>query len=334
MADFSADFMEYLKIYNPSAYDKVNSDNIKPEELTAIYNANVSKFEVWESIPEVIRNRYPGMPVPQDVMDAAARGEIYTLREMEYHPEIKRVDEARAKAAEEYGSALPELSSVAEDVAQLTIATYIAAKLAGYSAESCRDLALNRMNREEMLKSKPDNMSDEEKSAWMKDWLAIRQKDFSTIKKDWMEHQPEKYLMHLLGKHNRGRLTPEEKEKFPQMVEDLMLKIESENRMQHLLGHIKNPRMQARIGRFNEETMEILKHTVLRKVPEADKEQYLARDFAKRREELRNMPDSAKAKLLSDSINQHATNLPEERTMTARERFANMPSALNQGMER
>ena len=332
MADFSADFMEYLKIYNPSAYDKVNSDNTKPEELTAIYNANVSKFEVWESIPEVIRNRYPGMPVPQEVMDAAARGEIYTLREMEYHPEIKRIDEAREKAAEEYGSA--GNSSVSDDIVRSTVAAFIAARIAGYSIEACHELAHNHQSREEMLKTKPDNMNEEEKSAWMKDWLAIRQKDFSTIKKDWMEHQPEKYLMHLLGKHNRGRLTAEEKEKFPQMVEDLMLKIESENRMQHLLGHIKNPRMQARIGRFNEETMEILKHTVLRKVPEADKEQYLARDFAKRREELRNMPDSAKAKMLSDSINQHATNLPEERTMTARERFANMPSALNQGMER
>ena len=80
--------------------------------------------------------------------------------------------------------------------------------------------------------------------------------------------------------------------------------------------------------------MDILTHTVLRKVPETEKEQYLARDFARRREELRNMPDSAKAKIVSDSINSRATNLPEERTLTARERFANMPSSLNQGMER
>ena len=332
MADFSADFMEYLKIYNPSAYDKVNSDNIKPEELTAIYNANVSKFEVWESIPEVIRNRYYGQPVPQEIMDAAARGEIYTLREMEYHPEIKRIDEARAKAAEEYGST--GNSSVSDDIVRSAVAVFIAARIAGYSVEACHELARNHQSREEMLKNKPDNMNKDEKSDWMKEWLAIRQKDFNAIKKDWMEHQPEKYLMYLLGKHNRGHLTPKEMEDFPQTVQELIQRVEAESRMQHLLAHIKNPRMQARIGRFNEETMEILKHTVLRKVPEADKEQYLARDFAKRREELRNMPDSAKAKLLSDSINQHATNLPEERTMTAKERFANMPSALNQGMER
>ena len=43
------------------------------------------------------------------------------------------------------------------------------------------------------------------------------------------------------------------------------------------------------------------------------------------------MPDSVKAKVISDSINQRATNLPEERTLTASERMANMPSALNQG---
>ncbi|MBR1600284.1 MAG: hypothetical protein IJ677_01750, partial [Alphaproteobacteria bacterium] len=176
-------------------------------------------------------------------------------------------------------------------------------------------------------------MTDEEKEAWMKDWLSTRKKDFDTIKKDWMAHQPEKMLIHLLAKHNRGRLTTEEAEKFPQMIEDLMQKIESpdNNRMQNLLDYIKRPRMQARIGRFNEETMNILAHTVLRKVPEAERDQYLAKDFAKRREELRNMPDSVKAKVISDSINQRATNLPEERTLTASERMANMPSALNQG---
>ena len=334
MSDFSADFMEYLKIYNPSAYDKANSDNIKPEELTAIYNANAAKFEVWESIPAAIRNRYPGQPVPQDVMDAAARGEIYTLREMEYHPEIKRVDEAREKAAEEYGSALPELSSTTKEIAQFTIATYIAARLAGYSAETCRELALHRMEREELMKDKPENMTKEENDAFIERLHAIKRKSLALMKKDLIENQPERYLMILLTKHDRGHLSPEEKENFPQMVQDLMQRVESENRMQHLLGHIKTPIVQARIGRFNDETMEILKHTVLVKVPEQDKEQYLAKDFHRRREELRNMPDSAKARMVSDSINQRATNLPEERTMSAREKFANMPSALNQGMER
>ena len=63
MSSFSDDFMEYLKIYNPTAYDKANSEGVKTEELTEIYNANAAKFEIWESIPVTIRNRYPGMPV-------------------------------------------------------------------------------------------------------------------------------------------------------------------------------------------------------------------------------------------------------------------------------
>ncbi len=326
MSDFSASFMEFLKIYNPSAYDKANSDGVKPEELASIYNANIAKYEIWESIPAAIRNRYPGQPVPQDVWEAAQRGEIYTLREMEYDPEIKQVSEAREKVAQEY-------SMPADIVSDMAAATFVTALAAGYAMESCHQLALNRQHREDMLKNKPENMTDEEKDAWMKDWLAVRQKDFNLIKKDWAEHQPEKLLMHLLSKHNRGRLTTEETEKFPQMIEDLMQKIESpdNNRMQHLLNYIKTPRMQARIGRFNEETMDILTHTVLRKVPETEREQYLAKDFAKRREELRNMPDSAKARCVSDKINQRVTNLPEERTLTTRERLANMPSALNQG---
>lgn len=326
MADFSASFMEYLKIYNPGAYDKVNSGDIKPEELTSIYNANVAKFEIWESIPAAIRNRYLGQPVPQDVWDAATRGEIYTLREMEYDPEIKQISEARDKAAQEYN--MP-----ADIVSDMAAASFISALAAGYAAETCHQLALNRQDRERMLRYKSENMTDEEKEQWMNDWRAVRQKDFNAIKKDWMEHQPEKMLMYLLGKHNRGHLNNEEKANFPQMIEDLMQRIESpdNNRMQNLLAYIKTPRMQSRIGRFNEETMNILVHTVLRKIPEIDREQYLAKDFAKRREELRNMSDDMKAWRVSENIVQHAVNLPEERTLTTKERFANMPSALNQG---
>lgn len=329
MANFSDSFMEYLKIYNPSAYEKANSDGVKPEELADIYNANVSKFEIWESIPAAIRNRYPGQPVPSDVWEAASRGEIYTLQEMERHPEIKQVQEARDEVAKQYD--LPE-----DIVSDMATAAYIAAIAAGYTKETSHLLALNRQTREDILKNKPDNMTDEEKEQWMQKWLATRQKDFNAIKKDWAEHQPEKLLMHLLAKHNRGKLKPEEAENFPQMIEDLMQKINSpdNNRMSKLLAYVKTPRMQARIGRFNEETMDILVHTVLQNVPQTEKEQYLARDFAKRREELNNMPDSIKAQMVSDSINSRVVNLPEERTLTTRERFANMPSALNQERSR
>ncbi|MBQ8481256.1 MAG: hypothetical protein IJ532_01820 [Alphaproteobacteria bacterium] len=326
MSDFSASFLEYLKIYNPSDYDKVNSGKLKPEELTGIYNANISKYEIWESIPETIRNRYLGQQIPQDVWEAAQRGEVYTLQEMERHPEIKRVEEAREKVAEKY-------SMPADIVSDAATGAFITAVVAGYAMETCHQLALHRQQREDMLKNKPENMTDEEKEAWMKQWLEVRQKDFNLIKKDWTEHQPEKLLMHLLAKYNRGRLNADETEKFPQMIDDLMRKIESpdNNRMQNLLDYIKTPRMQARIGRFNDETLNILTHTVLRKVPEAEKEQYLAKDFSKRREELRNMPDSAKAQSVSDNINQMATRLPEERTLSTIERLANMPSALNKG---
>lgn len=329
MADFSADFMEYLKIYNPTAYDKANTDGIKPEELASIYSANAAKFEVWDSIPAEIRNRYSGQPVPQDVWEAAARGEIYTLREMEYNRNIKQISEAREKAAEDYG--IPT-----DIVSDMATATFISALAAGYASETSYQLALNRQYREGMLENRPDKkMNKKEYEEWLKNWLATREKDANAIIKDWKEHQPEKYLMHLLFKHNRGKLTISETKDFPQIVQDLMQRIEAvPDRMAQLLSYIKHPRMQARIGRFNEETMKILTHTVLRKVPEADREQYLAKDFAKRREELRNMPDISKARMVSDSISSRAANLPEENTLTAKERLVNMPSALNQGMER
>ena len=71
----------------------------------------------------------------------------------------------------------------------------------------------------------------------------------------------------------------------------------------------------------------------MRGVNTEEKEQYLAKDFAKRREELRNLPDLDKARIVSNSIGQRASNLPEENTLSARERYANMPSALNKGRE-
>lgn len=321
MADFSASFLEYLKIYNPSAYDKINADNVKPEELNALYNANISNYEVWDSIPQAIRNRYPGMPVPQDVWDAAARGEIYTLREMEYHPEIKRVEEAREIVAEKHN--MP--SDIVNDLAA---AAFIAAVAAGYSHHASHHLALNRQTRESLSeKARTNTLSDEER----KIWLDTRKSDIEIIKKDWAENQPEKMLMRLLSQYNRGKLSPEEMEKFPQTVEDIMQKITSpdNNRMDKLLEYLKTPAMQAKIGRFKEETIEILAHTVLKKIPTAEREQYLARDFHKRREELRNLPADTKARMVSDNINHRHTNLPKERTLSTKERYANMPSALN-----
>lgn len=328
MSSFSDEFKTYLKIYNPRAYDTANSDGVKPEKLAEIYNANVAGYEIWESIPVEIRNRYPGQPVPPDVWEAAARGEIYTLREMEYNRNIKQISDAREKAAEEYGVQMPR-----DLVSEAACATFLAALAAGYAAETCHQLALSRQNREGLLDDKPVDLNTEEGQEWFKKWLATREKDFAAIKKDWIEHQPEKYLMHLLGKHNRGRLRPDELESFPQTIQDLMQRIESSDRMPHLLEYIKKPRMQFRIGHFNEETMDILKHTVLRGVGNEEKEQYLAKDFLKRREAMRNLPDSDKARIVSDSIGQRVANLPEENALSAKERYANMPSALNKGRE-
>lgn len=313
MVDFSSSFEEYLRLFKGIS----NPNDLKPEERARLYSDNVDRFNTWESIPVILRNRY-GSSIPADVWEAAKLGDYETLKEMAEHPEIKQVEDARTKVEEEkFGSSSDGKNAPSDITSDIAAATFIAAVAIGYSHEASHQLALSSQIRDELRQKAADRPLTAEEH---KQWIDTRQKDISTIRKEWAENQPEKLLMHMLAKYNGGKLSQEDKDKFPQTVEDLMQKITSpdNNRMTELLNYIKTPRMQARIARFNDETLEILSHTVLQKVPQSQKQDYLARS-------------DIKAKMVSDSINRGASNLPEKQNVTAKERYANMPSALNRG---
>ena len=262
MVDFSGNFQEFLKRYNSDAYQKIKDDKTPEEVLNRIYNEYVSTFETWEKIPQILRDRY-GI-VPQDIMDAASRGEIYTLREMEYDPSLKTAADARAQVDQ-------KRYAMAEDiVVPAAAAVFTAAVVAGYSAEAANELARNRQFRESLKeRAASGSLTPEEKTLWHQS----REKDAETIKKDWIKNQPEKMLIHLFTKLNRH---PERKDKYLSQIADLIQKIETENRQDKLLKYLERPIVQAKLSRFKPEILDLLNDSLLKNVPTDMREGYLA----------------------------------------------------------
>ena len=366
MVEISSGYMECLNANFPDAAGKLkdlmsqNPSGDTPEakakameeielKIKTIANEHQHFYEIWEKVPEALRIRYAGR-VPQDVMDAAARDEILTLREMEYHPEIKRAEDARAAVREKYG--VP--AEIVNDTAAMV---FLAAVAAGYSEHASTRLALQRQHRDGLLNEKAailadQNLSDAEKKEKLKDWLEnkwfkSKEESIKTIKEDRIKNQPEKHLIHLLAQYSRkmfkldkslkaGKIdqkTYEEmsenykKELMPQ-VADMVQKIETNGRQDKLLEHLK--RHPALIRHLRDEARDILANSVLKDVPEAEKEKYLARSPRHKRGLKENTPEEKKAEAVAKDISASRANaLPEQRTLTAEERRANMPTMLN-----
>ena len=264
MGNFSGDFLDYLAAKGEgNDFYLAQSPDLKDEEIARLTAKYSYKYEVWLSVPGIIRQRY-GNDVPQEILDAAARGEVQTLREMEQHPEIKRVEDARAAVAEKY-------SMPADIINDMAAAVFIAAASAGYSLHAAHELAQQRQFRESLRdKALNNTMTDEEKQAWRESRIKTR----DIIKKDLMENQPEKYLLHLLAKYNRGHISKDEL--MPQ-VADLVQRIETNGRQDKLLDLLKEQRVSRRMRHFKPETLDILAGSVLAKVPQEDRDNILSR---------------------------------------------------------
>jgi len=312
MGNFSGDFLDYLAAKGEgNDYSLAQSPDIKDEEIARLTAKYSYKYEVWLSVPGIIRQRY-GNDVPQEILDAAARGEVLTLREMEQHPEIKRVEDARAAVAEKY-------SMPADIVNEGAVALFVAAASAGYSLHAAHELAQQRQFRESLRdKALNNTMTDEEKQAWRES--RIRTRDI--IRKDLMEHQPEKYLLHLLAKYNRGHIS---KDKLMPQVADLVQKIETDGRQDKMLDLLKHPVVSRRMRHFKPETLDILAGSVLQKVPETEREDVLAR-IPRKAKMFENMSDEQKSKLLANEIRQASGNV--QRTLSSEDIRENMPSAM------
>ena len=342
MVEVTPQYMEFLKANysgiatrletllgeNPagSTPDEITKSKAKiEEEIRQLANDSerTHKYGIWQKVPPILRDRYHGQ-VPAEVMEAAERDEIQTLRIMEYHPEVKQVQQARQIAEEEQTKVS---TAVAGTAAAVVLASALAA---GYSKSASAELANQRLARDTLLASKAanPNMSEAEKDLWMRAWLQTRQDTVDTIKKDWRETQPEKLLINLLGKFNTGKIGKEEL--LPQ-VADLIQQINTDGRQGNLLEYLKTKPIQAKIGHFNEDTLSILANSVLTKFPDAERAQLMNQAPALSRGDA-----ALQAQMLSDSmLSAKANTIPErEAAVSPQDRYANMPSVLNRGNQR
>ena len=175
-------------------------------------------------------------------------------------------------------------------------------------------------------------MSEEEKKLWRMAWLQSRKDTINTIKKDFAENQPEKLLLHILGKFNAGKISKDEL--LPQ-VADLVQRIDTNERHGNLLEYLQTERIQAKIGKFKPETLDILANSVLSKVPKAGKTQTMEKIQSKFSDKNAELESSIQAHAVAQNmLSAKANSMPTNASLTAKERYANMPSIMNHGMER
>ncbi len=326
------------------------------EEIKTLANDSerVHKYEIWEKVPTILRDRYNGR-VPPEIMEAAARDEIYVLREMEYHPEKKNVDEVRAEVEDKYGNVImPEDIAASAFVIQ---SVFAAAVVAGYSPESCAALARHRMEGDSLIQErdailKDPNLSDEERKQkhreWLENsWFPHQEKKRDIIVEDWgggngkKPHQPEKMLLHVLGRYNAGvrkfeagKINEEElgnlKEKMVAMMADLQPHLAG--RQNELLSYLQRDQIQAKIGQFKDETRDLLAHYVLNELPDSERSKIMEQALRRSQKSKEGLSEDQQAMAVAKNMSATKANkLPQETNLSASERMANMPSSLSRG---
>ncbi len=362
------DYMKFLEIYFKGTSDAISSLNSTspkgntPEEIqkskakideqikAKLNNSEcVDLYNTYLKIPAGLRAHYSGTKVPEGMIDAAKRDEFLTLMEWEKHPDVRRVEDMREKVREKYG--IPSGVNIPTDIitSATAMAVFATAIKEGYSQGASLELAYQRQHREGLLEEKAailtdPNLNETEKKEKLKDWLknkwlVSKKKTRDTIENDWKgsegkeAKQPEKYVVHLLAKYNRGKISKEEL--MPKLA-DMVQQIDNQGRHDMLLNYLKEKRIQAKIGRFSNETRDILADLVLKKVPEAEREQYLARDWRKKRSLKQDMSDDKKAAAVAKDIKTAQANaLPKNSALSQEERRANMPTTLRRdGIQR
>ena len=241
MSDIGNDFTTFLQVYYPEDYNKVSRDNVTDSVITAVINEHKERFNNWLKVPESIRREYFGR-VPDEILNAAKTDNNLTIEE------CRDIENKRG---------IPEpsehLASEAARAVIFTAATYQAIQKhaksimeKGYSEQASVLLATNSATRDELSKLAEKAVITLE--AMNEAWIETRESDKKTIKKDWVEHAPEKMLVHIAKEMDRGHLDKETA--LPQMFE-LAKAIKEQNRESELETYLQKP--SSRFSKWNEE---------------------------------------------------------------------------------
>ena len=307
MTEFSTTFLEFLKAYDSKAYgDVTGMAPTDPKALEAfearkkeVFAAWKEKEAIWESVPQAIRDRYMGTRLPPDIFEAAERGEIATLRAMEYDASLKTAQEARAKV-EEIRAEVKKWNDVACEAA---VNVAVTAALVGYSMETCHVLAAGRQTREDLLAKvggDPKKLSDED----IKIWRGSRKDGHKAVLKDIMKNMPERELLRQLTLYNRGKADPKT---FARDIAELVKKIETSGRQDRLLRLLKKPRIKAHMKHYKPETLDIIKKNVLPYIPKEAQEEF-----------LRNLEQTQAPAKKVQNVNERPAEKEKQKTMARR----------------
>lgn len=349
-------YMDFLKIYFPNAANSIDTlqktspQGKTPEEIekskaeieaqinSKLNNSDyVRKFNAYESIPQGLRSQYSGTKVPDEMMELAERNEILTLIEWEKHPDIKQVEKVREEVRKEYG--IPSGVEIPAVTSAAAMVLFASALKAGYSEEACLALAYQSQHRENLLQEKAGiladpNLSEDEKKKklgdWLENkWLKSKRDSVDTIKKDRFEHRPEKHLIYLLNKFNRGKVKEAEMGKFNSDLAETALKISTEHRQDILLQYLKDH--PSILRHYKKETLDKLATLMLDKLPESEHEKFLSHEIFQKRDLKAEMSNDAKAATAAKDTKTQANALPKDATRSAEENRANVSPTLRRG---
>ncbi len=231
MANIGNDFLLFLKAYYPDDVAKLSDDKVDDSVLNAILNKHKSNFEIWLQVPESIRNEYFGR-VPEDILDRAKYDNNLTL------------DECRNIEANRYipspytylpNDVAAKICFNNEDMAHINnMSDNIISK--GYTYKTAMALSALSTTRDKLreLHNNGEISYQEYKDAHRK----TREQQNKKIKNEWIENQPEKMLLNIAKRLERGQIDKDTA--LPQMFE-MMSKVKEQGRDQELKNLIESP---------------------------------------------------------------------------------------------
>lgn len=266
---------DFLKFDDPSTPQDVKN---------SIISKHASEFDVYKQIPYDVLLKWQGNP-PKEIMEAAAEGNLRKLQ----------LDPYNIKESEDVFSTYNNFAPQPEQI--MATAMFVAAIDHGYSQEASMALAQESMFRETLRdKALNNTMTADEREVWRQS----REKTRDIIRKDWAENSPEKLLVHMFAKYNRGQISASE---LSDTTRELMSRIDATGRHEELLNYLSSERIQRRLARFDGEVLDALSQTILSNIKLTDEQsqaiqsRIASRNISRaKREMLEHTPDNLSAK--------------------------------------
>lgn len=277
-------FRYYLEHKYHDEFLKFDDPNTPQDVKNSIISKHAYEFDIYKQIPYDVLLKWNGNP-PKEIMEAASQGNIRKLQLDPYN--IKESEDVFSS----YNSFMPEPEQI---MATVAFATAIER---GYSHEASLALAKESMFRETLRdKALNNTMTADEREIWRKS----REKTRDIIRKDWAENTPEKLLVHIFAKYNRGHISASE---LSDTTRELMSRIDATGRHEELLNYLSSERIQRRLARFDGEVLDALSQTILSNIKLTDEQsqaiqsRIASRNISRaKREMLEHTPDNLSAK--------------------------------------